>query len=167
MASAARALSAIRSDAVFIGGAWVAAAATFPVVDPTTGAPHAVGAPQATLAHVDAAVAAAAAAAPAWGALAPAARAAHLRALADELERRRDDVASVEALNCGKPLREAFGDVDDACAAFRYCARQAETFDARYPGPSEAMPDAAMVGSIRYEPVGVVAAICPFNFPLM
>ena len=73
----------------------------------------------------------------------------------------------MEAFNTGKPLREAHGDVDDACAAFRYCARQARGFNSAYPQPNEPLPDAAFKGSIRYEPVGVVGAICPWNFPLM
>ena len=88
-------------------------------------------------------------------------------ALADELERRKDDVASVEAFNTGKPLREAHGDVDDACAAFRYCARQALNFNTLYPQPCEALPAPEFHGSVRYEPTGVVGAICPWNFPLM
>ena len=164
--SLALALSTIRSDAVFINNAWVPTAATFAVTSPLTGQEHA-RAPLATLAQVDAAATAAAAAFPAWSALAPAARAAHLLRLADELERRKEAVASVEAFNTGKPFREAQGDVDDACAAFRYCARQAENLEARYPQPVEALPDAQFRGSTRYEPVGVVAAICPWNFPLV
>jgi betaine-aldehyde dehydrogenase len=166
MASATRALAALRSDAVFINGAWRKTLTSFPVVSPTTGAVHAQ-APQGTAETVDEAVRAAATAFVSWAATPAATRAAHLRALADELEKRKEDVASVEAFNCGKPVREAYGDVDDACAAFRYCARQADNFDARYPQPVEPMPDTSMVASVSYEPVGVVAAICPFNFPLM
>ena len=166
MASAARALAALRSDVVFINGAWKKTLSTFPVTSPLTGLVHAQ-APQGTVELVDEAVKAAAAAFSSWGVLPAAARAAHLRSLADELEKRRDDVASVEAFNCGKPVREAYGDVDDACTAFRYCARQAENINTYYPQPVEPMPDTAMRGSVTYEPVGVVAAICPFNFPLM
>jgi hypothetical protein len=71
---------------------------------------------------------------------------------------------SVEALNTSKPLREAVGDVEDACAAFRYCARQAEALETRLAAaPTEALPAPEFAGRIRYEPVGVVAAICPWN----
>ncbi len=70
-------------------------------------------------------------------------------------------------MNTSKPFREAQGDVDDAAAAFRYCARQAEELEKRLSQPSEALPAAEFAGKIRYEPVGVVAAICPWNFPLM
>jgi acyl-CoA reductase-like NAD-dependent aldehyde dehydrogenase len=165
-ASSALGASNFRSDAVFINNEWRPTALTFGVTSPVTGTEHA-RAPLASAEQVDAAVRAADAAFPAWSALPPSARAAHLLALAAELEKRKDAVASVEALNCGKPVKEAFGDVDDACAAFRYCARQATNFDRLYPQPSEAMPDAAFHGAVRYESVGVVAAICPFNFPLM
>ena len=164
--SIALAKSALRSSEVFINGGWVKTAGTFPVTNPLTGAAHAE-APLGTPAHIGAAVEAAAAAFPAWAALPPAARAVHLHSLADELARRKPAVSSVEAFNTGKPLREAEGDVDDACAAFRYCARQAENFAARYPQPCEDLPDAQFVGSTRYEAVGVVGAICPWNFPLM
>jgi acyl-CoA reductase-like NAD-dependent aldehyde dehydrogenase len=91
---------------------------------------------------------------------APEARAAALLRLADALEARKEAVASVEAFNTGKPYREAQGDVDDACAAFRYCARQAENMATRYPQPCEDLPDAQFAGSTRYEAVGVVGAIC-------
>lgn len=70
---------------------------------------------------------------------------------------------SVEALNTSKPLREAYGDVDDAVAAFRYCANQAEKLEERMSQPNEPLPAAEFSGKIRYEPVGVVAAICPWN----
>lgn len=74
----------------------------------------------------------------------------------------------MEALNTGKPFREAQGDVDDAVAAFRFCARQAEAIPQVYTNtPREALPMPEETGRIRYEPVGVVAAICPWNFPLM
>lgn len=74
----------------------------------------------------------------------------------------------MEALNTGKPLREGEGDIDDAIAAFRYCARLAEE------GPLKttmqplagALPD-PFKGTIIYEPVGCVVGITPFNFPLM
>jgi betaine-aldehyde dehydrogenase len=124
-------------------------------------------APQGTAALVDQAVSAAAAAFAGWSREAPEARAAALLRLADALEARKETVASVEAFNTGKPFREAQGDVDDACAAFRYCARQAQNFEKRYPQPVEDLPDASFRGSTRYEAVGVVGAICPWNFPLV
>ncbi len=156
----------MHQDAVFINNAWVKTGSTFGVVNPLNSQEHA-RAPQGTPALVDAAVSAAAAAFVGWSKEAPEARAAALQRLADALEARKEAVASVEALNTGKPFREAQGDVDDACAAFRYCARQAQNIEKRYPQPVEDLPDASFRGSTRYEPVGVVGAICPWNFPLV
>lgn len=164
--SHSQALSSLKTDSVFINNAWVKTPTTFPVTNPLDGTVHA-NAPASTPALVDAAVQSAAQAFKTWSKLTPATRATHLLRLADELEKLKPGVSSVEAFNTGKPLKEAEGDVDDACAAFRYCARQAQNFDARYPQPVEALPDAQFVGSTRYEAVGVVAAICPWNFPLM
>jgi betaine-aldehyde dehydrogenase len=58
-------------------------------------------------------VKAAAAAQPAWAALGLAARAAILRKLADGVDAAKPRLAAMEALNTGKPLREAEADVDD------------------------------------------------------
>ena len=120
-------------------------------------------------AQVDAAVKAAAAAFKSWSKLADSERAGWLRKLADELGSRKAHVAAIEALNTGKPYREAEGDVDDACAAFRYCAALAENGKgvAHIQPDQSALPDPNFAGShIIYEPVGVVAGILPFNFPL-
>jgi len=168
MGSEAKARASLK-DSLYIGGAWVKPAGAFDVVSGATGAVFAT-CPQATVEHVGQAAAAAAAAWPAWSKTPPAERAAWLRKLADELERRKDDVASVEALNTSKPFREGQGDVDDACAAFRYCATHAEALGAGtlFATRPTGLPAAEFEGSsIRYESAGVVAAICPFNFPLM
>lgn len=77
-------------------------------------------------------------------------------------------VCSVEALNTGKPVREAEGDVDDAIAAFRYCAALAEGGHTKaIQTVAASLPDPSFTGRIIYEPVGVVVGITPFNFPLM
>ena len=98
----------------------------------------------------------------------------------------------IEAVNTGKPLREAEGDVDDAIAALRYCAALAEagrgvealqasrqlqrpvlhvaTTYSLVPlmqAPLAGQLDDSFKGSrIKYEPVGVVLGITPWNFPL-
>ena len=158
--------SSLHTNQVFINGAWVSTVGTFQVINPLNGKVHAQ-APQGTVELVDLAVTSAATAFKTWSKLSHETRAQHLFRLADELEKLKPAVSSVEALNTGKPLREAEGDVDDACAAFRYCARQAQNFESRYPQPVESLPDAQFTGTVRYEAVGVVAAIAPWNFPLM
>ena len=156
-------------DSLYVNGAWLKPAATFEVVSGATGAALA-DAPLATPEHAEAAAAGAAAAFRSWSRTPPAERAGWLRKLADELERRKDDVACVEAAHTSKPFREAQGDVDDACAAFRYCAAHADALGAGtlFAAAPAGMPAPEFAGSsIRYESTGVVAAICPFNFPLM
>jgi betaine-aldehyde dehydrogenase len=93
-----------------------------------------------------------------------------LRKLADEMANRKAHIAAIEAINTGKPFREAEGDVDDTCAAFRYCASLAENgCGVKHIQPDASkLPDPQFENSyIRYEPVGVVVGILPFNFPLM
>jgi len=153
---------------VFINGNFVTPSATFDVISGTTGSFLAT-CPLAGPAEAEAACVGAAEAFKSWSRLSGSARAGWLRKLADQLESSKDAIASVEALNTSKPFREAQGDVDDACAAFRYCARHAEALEAGtlLPQNTEALPAAEFKGSIRYEPLGVVVGICPWNFPLM
>jgi len=155
---------------LFIGGKFVdAEGGTFDVLNPCTGellAPAGL----ASSAQVDAAVKAAAEAFKTWSRTSNAERAGWLRKLADELEQRKPACAAAEAINAGKPLREAHGDVDDACAAFRYCAGLAEKGrGVEHIQPDQAaLPDPNFAGSsIVYEPVGVVAGILPWNFSTM
>lgn len=74
----------------------------------------------------------------------------------------------MEALNVGKTLREAEGDIDDAIGAFNHCANLAETcpteekFD-RLVETSD--PD--VKGTITHDPIGVVGGITPWNYPVM
>lgn len=74
---------------------------------------------------------------------------------------------SIEALNTGKPLREAAVDVDDAIGAFRHCATLAATAGVRAWRSVDIPVAAGVRGHVIAEPVGVVAAIKPWNYPLM
>ncbi|HVW19372.1 MAG TPA: aldehyde dehydrogenase family protein [Solirubrobacteraceae bacterium] len=89
-------------------------------------------------------------------------RGAHLRAIADLIAANRDRFARILVDEVGKPLGQAEGEVDFAEMFFRYNAE----FDRRLEG--DILP-----GDVRGEtihllrvPIGVVAAICPWNFPL-
>lgn len=152
---------------IFFDGKWEDTPAHFEVLNPTTGEVLGV-AGSATSEQADRAIKAASAAFKTWGKLSDAEHARWVRLLADELERRRDHIASVECLNTGKPFREAQGDIDDAITCFRYCANLAEAGKVKaIQTDASALPDPNFTGSIRYEPVGVVLGITPFNFPLM
>ncbi|MDO9710771.1 bifunctional proline dehydrogenase/L-glutamate gamma-semialdehyde dehydrogenase PutA [Paracraurococcus sp. LOR1-02] len=104
-------------------------------------------APDATPAEVEAALAAATAAAPAWAAMPAAARADLLRRAADALEAARLPLVALLVREAGKTLPNAIGEVREAADFLRY-----------YAAGAEAMPEVP--------PLGPVACISPWNFPL-
>jgi alpha-ketoglutaric semialdehyde dehydrogenase len=111
---------------------------------------------------VAAAVAAAHAALPAWRAATGPARADALHRLGEAIGRRADALAAMIAREVGKPIGEAKGEVGRAVAICRYCAGEA----VRESGsviPSQ-FGDALQF-TVR-DPLGVVALITPWNFPL-
>jgi betaine-aldehyde dehydrogenase len=148
----------------FIGGGWIDAAegGVEDILNPATAA--AIGTMAAsTAADVDAAVAAAREALPAWRAQTPAARAQALFAVADRCQEHFDELARLEALDAGKPLtavreEELPGVID----GMRFFAGGARTMG----GPTSADYMEGQTSIMRREPVGVVAAITPWNYPL-
>lgn len=156
-----------RDKSLFIGGAWRVATGDerISVLDPSTGAQLAevVGAGRA---DVDSAVTAAHDAFPIWSRLPGAARARFLRAIADALMGRREVIIDLLMRNNGKPRREAEIDASDAVATFAYYADLAEALDKRQDS-AVALPDPAHAGKTRYEPLGPVGMIVPWNFPMV
>ena len=110
--------------------------------------------------EADAAVARARAAHPAWRAVSPPDRARLLYRLADSLAEHREGLAVMEARNAGKPIGDARGEMDMVADTFRYYAGAVE----RVLG--DTIPVAGGVGMTFREPLGVVALITPWNFPL-
>ncbi len=124
------------------------------ILDPATGLMLAE-VPEATSSQMNAAVAAAEAAAPAWAQTVPKDRAALLLRLADRIEAEGAAYAKLESDNTGKPLAAALNDEIPAIAdVFRFFA-----------GAGEYLP--GYTSMIRRDPVGVVASIAPWNYPLM
>jgi len=150
----------------FVDGAYVDAAsgATFDCVNPATGETLApVSACDAE--DVDRAVAGARRAfdSGAWSRSAPKHRKRVLRRFADLIMEHRDELALLETLDTGKPIRDSRG-VDIPLSADTI-AYYAEAVDKLY---DEIAPsDPSMVTMIVREPVGVVAAVVPWNFPLL
>ncbi|HEX3801818.1 MAG TPA: aldehyde dehydrogenase family protein [Solirubrobacteraceae bacterium] len=116
--------------------------------------------PSAGIEEVDEAVARARAALPAWRGLAPGARAAQLRALADKVEENLDELALLEARNAGKPLGSAGGEMSMVVDTFRYYAGAPERL------VGDTIPVAGGQAFTVREPLGVVGLIVPWNFPL-
>ncbi|SFB38568.1 aldehyde dehydrogenase [Azotobacter beijerinckii] len=98
-----------------------------------------------------------------WSRLAPAKRKAAMIRLAELLETHREELALLETLDMGKPITDALRiDVPAAARALRWSG---EAIDKLY-GEVAATPDDEL-GLVTREPVGVVAAIVPWNFPLL
>ena len=133
------------------------------VDDPVTGEPIAHIA-RASDAQVQAAVAAAREAFESWSLTTPGERAARLLALADALEANGETLARLEMLDCGKP-REAVLTDDLALAVdvFRFMAGAARTQSGPLPGEFVE----GHTSFVRRDPVGVVGAITPWNYPLL
>ncbi|MGP9694162.1 aldehyde dehydrogenase family protein [Brachybacterium sp. AOP25-B2-12] len=108
----------------------------------------------------DAAVARAVVAQRAWAALAPAARAAHLRAIADMVEAHVPELADLEVANAGHPIGQARGEAQAVADVLRYYAATPE----RLTGSQ--IPVAGGWDVTFCEPIGVVGVISPWNFPL-
>lgn len=155
-------------DRLFIDGKWVEpeARGTFEVFDPAT-EELLHRAPAATQADVDRAVAAARRAFErGWGETSGEERATFLRALAEAVRNRREDLARLEVRDNGKPLPEALWDIDDAAGCFEMYAELAEELDVRRESPLP-LPDARFSSAVRLEPVGVAGQIIPWNYPLL
>jgi phenylacetaldehyde dehydrogenase len=161
-----------RPPRLLIGGEWVEseASARIPVVDPATGIEIASVA-DANQADVDKAVAAAREAFETgpWPSLSPADREALLWKLADLIDRHADELAELESLDNGKTkFMASVVDVPTARNYFRYMAGWATKIEGSTIEVSIGAPPGGRVNAYtRREPVGVVAQIVPWNFPLV
>jgi aminobutyraldehyde dehydrogenase len=133
------------------------------VLDPATGKVIAQVA-EASEEQITAAVKVAAKAFPGWAATVPKDRGALLMKLADRIEAEAMEFARLESQNCGKPLNAALNDEIPAIAdVFRFFAGAARTMHGALAG--EYLP--GFTSMIRRDPIGVVASIAPWNYPLM
>ncbi len=151
-------------DRLFIGGRFTDAAdgATFETLNPHDGSVLAHVA-QAGTADVDRAVEAASSAFPAWAGLAAATRGRILLRLADLIEANSEELARLESLDTGHPLRDSRNlDVPRTAATFRYFGGMADKLQ------GDVIPvEAGFLNYVLREPLGVVGSIVPWNFPLM
>ena len=133
------------------------------VLNPATGKVLAK-VPEASRGQIDAAVKAADAAFEGWARTAPKDRATLLLRLADRIEADGPAFAKVESLNCGKPLPAALNDEIPAVAdVFRFFAGACRTMTGAVAGEYLS----GFTSMIRRDPIGVVASIAPWNYPLM
>ncbi len=146
-----------------IAGKWVGAddGATLAVVDPATGKPLA-SVPRCGAAETKRAIDAADAAWPAWKALTARRRAQLLQAWNRLILDNADDLAQLITAECGKPLAEAKGEVVYGASFVEWFAEEAK----RTYGDTIPSPAASTRLVVVRQPVGVCAAITPWNFPL-
>ncbi len=131
----------------------------FTVLNPATEDPVAV-VPQTSAAEADAVVERAMAARDGWRAVAPGDRAALLRAFSDMVDAHIDELARLEVACSGHPLQNARWEAGNLCDVLRYYAAAPERlFGKQIPVPGG-------LNVTFKEPVGVVAVIVPWNFPM-
>ncbi len=151
-----------KDERLLIGGNWVEAAEgeRFDVTNPATG--EVVGSvPNGTEEDVRAAIDAAARALEGWKALPAIERARTLRRSADTIRERKDEIAAVMTAEQGKPLAEAAGEVEYAASFLEWFAGEAERVYGQV--VPAANPHNRVL--VLRQPVGVAAAITPWNFP--
>ena len=115
---------------------------------------------EASVEDADRAVARAKAAYPAWKAVTPKDRANLMRRIAVAIDKHREELAQLEARNVGKPISDARGEVGMVVDVFNYYAGAPERL------VGKTIPVAGGVDFTFREPLGVVALIIPWNFPL-
>ncbi|MGW4214411.1 aldehyde dehydrogenase family protein [Lentzea sp. NPDC004789] len=154
----------VKPGRLFIGGRWRESAegGRINVVDPSTGS-VVTSVARAGTADVNDAVDAARAAFDGWAATPGRHRARILHRVADLVRARADELVAVESLDVGKPIALCRPvDVETTAEQYEYYAALAQTLD----GATRQIP-LPVHAYTRREPVGVVAAITPFNFPLI
>lgn len=135
---------------------------TFPVINPSTGE-QIVEMPLGTTDDVDRAVRAARRALTEWRRRTPAARAAVLLSMADIIDDGAETFAQLESLNVGKPLALSRSEMPVAGDVFRFMAGAIRSVQT----PAAEEYAEGYLSMIRREPLGVVGAITPWNYPLM
>lgn len=134
-----------------------------PILNPATGETL-VRIAEAGVEQVEAAIAAAQRAFAGWARTTPQQRAGVLLEIADALQRQQEQLARLEALNCGKPLHLARqDDLTAAIDVFRFFAGAVRCQTGQLAG--EYLP--GYTSLVRRDPLGVVASIAPWNYPIM
>ena len=155
----------ITSLSNFIGGSYVPtkSGAVATLLDPSTGEEN-FEAPVSGAEDVDAAVASAADAFPSWRDATPSARSLALFRIADAIEARADELVATESANTGKPLAVTLAEeIPPLVDQIRFFAGAARHLEGKSAG--EYLADHTSM--IRREPIGVCAAVTPWNYPAM
>ena len=147
-----------------IGGEWASSASgeTMEVINPATGEVIAE-VPRCDADDVDRAVEAAKQVLPDWLDKTPKDRSELLHKLADVLEENAEELAQLESVNVGKPLMASRDEMPFSADNLRFFAGAARNLE----GKSTGEYIQGYTSMVRREPLGIVAGICPWNYPLM
>jgi 1-pyrroline dehydrogenase len=147
-----------------IGGEWASSVSgeTMDVISPATGEVIAE-VPRCNADDVDRAVEAAKKALPDWLDKTPKERSELLHKLADVLEENAEELAQLESVNVGKPLMASRDEMPFSADNLRFFAGAARHLE----GKSTGEYIQGYTSMVRREPLGIVAGICPWNYPLM
>lgn len=149
---------------LYVGGKFVVGAGEAEeILNPATGE-LVTRVPSASQEQIDQAVTAATRAFSSWRLTTPGQRSGMLLKLADSVEAQAEDFARLESLNCGKPYARVLADEIPAITdCFRFFAGAARCMT----GSAVAEYMAGHTSMVRRDPIGVVASIAPWNYPLM
>ena len=145
----------------FVGGKWLEAKNTFDVLDPATGDVVAKVS-KAGMTETEAAVKAASDAFPAWRKTTAKERSEILHRWYELMLENKQFLGELMVAEQGKPLKEALGEVDYAASYLQWFSEEAKRANGEIIPPAK--PGSRILAT--REPVGVVAAITPWNFPL-
>ncbi|NQY64696.1 MAG: aldehyde dehydrogenase family protein [Alteromonadaceae bacterium] len=101
-----------------------------------------------------------------WPKMSGAERGAYLRKMAEIMNSRLDELATLEVLDNGKPFPEAQWDIEDTAGTFEFYAVLAEQLD-NNKERDIALPEPRFSCKVSKEPIGVAGAIIPWNFPML
>jgi acyl-CoA reductase-like NAD-dependent aldehyde dehydrogenase len=155
----------VQRRGLFIDGRWIDEGATSEINSPYDGSLVGV----VTLAsprQIEAAIAASVRAFQVTRKLPAFKRQAILRAVSSRIQQKRDEFARIMALESGKPIKTARAEVDRAIFTFSVAAEEATRIGGEYLPLDLQEFTAGRWGIVRRYPVGPIAAITPFNFPL-
>jgi acyl-CoA reductase-like NAD-dependent aldehyde dehydrogenase len=160
------AIAATKPHPIFLAGRWVDSPDLLEVTNPADAGQPAGTTYNATPAQYEQAVQAAVAAFEVTRRLPAYERAAMLRGISAGVRERREELGRLITLESGKPIRDALVEVDRAVLTFRLGAEEAERIHGEVIPLDLMASSRGRIGVTRRFPLGPIAAISPFNFPL-
>jgi glyceraldehyde-3-phosphate dehydrogenase (NADP+) len=159
-------LAAVKPHPIFLAGRWVDSPDTLQITNPARPDEPAGATYNATAEQYEEAVVAAIRAFEITRTLPAYERGAILRNISAGIRERREEIGRLIALESGKPVRDSLVEVDRAALTFRLGAEEAERMTGELIPLDLMASSKGRIGITRRFPIGPIAAISPFNFPL-